>query len=306
MTVTLNAWHLRALLILLLVSHVTFAKHWPHGCKKGATLISIQKVTLGADLAVCSLSQPERILGINYVNRNIFASRLIEMGGTIGLILITDKACCLGFKLLVFRRPLASFRKLENRWTTAPFSASPQCQQREQQDRLNFKKHHAASRQDVERGTTITIKDDQHLSTPRNHRKIWHDCLPPPKDPYTDSPPWPLNKARHNTRRRPQQAKNWSIAMNTHTHTHTLNCINSQNHVHLSNQKGNVLEKCFIEDVRKSPHMSHAQPYNILSLKFQTLFNSDHEFLKPISFWFIILPECCLFHRHSTWFKEKP
>ena len=92
----------------------------------------------------------------------------------------------------------------------------------------------------------------------------------------------------------------------THTHTHTLNCINSQNHVHLSNQKGNVLEKCFIEDVRKSPHMSHAQPYNILSLKFQTLFNSDHEFLKPISFWFIILPECCLFHRHSTWFKEKP
>ena len=58
--------------------------------KKGATLISIQMVILGADLAVCSLSHPERILGINYVNRNIFATRLMEMGNTIGLPLITE------------------------------------------------------------------------------------------------------------------------------------------------------------------------------------------------------------------------
>ena len=103
---------------------------------KGATLISIQMVILGADLAVCSLSHPERILGINYVNRNIFASCLMEMG----LLLITDIACCLGFKQFVFWSPLASVRHLENSWrTTAPFSASPQCQQREQQNSLNFK-----------------------------------------------------------------------------------------------------------------------------------------------------------------------
>ena len=64
---------------------------------KGATFINIQMVTVGANLVVCSPSHPgQRILGINYVNRFFFASHLTEMGDTIGLLLITDKACCLG------------------------------------------------------------------------------------------------------------------------------------------------------------------------------------------------------------------
>ena len=152
--------------------------------KKGATLISIQMITLGTDLAVCSPSHPgQRILGINYVNRFFFASHLTEMGDTIGLLLITDKACCLG--LNCFSEISCQFQEVgEQLEDNSPIQRlvtmtigsrnSPQCQQREQQDRLNFKQRHAASHQDVERGTSITNSQHppaiNHINTSGLHR----------------------------------------------------------------------------------------------------------------------------------------